>query len=415
MDAFHDQDVIVFEAHPSEAIGRAPALLEVEAGDFHFFAGEQLVDLEVQVFQVHGIQALEVEIAVLVARGLLPVYEVVVQFDDLRVESEDAALEGDTQGGGGLAAGGRAGDHDDAALGMAAVDLIGDGGVFPAVQGFGDVDDIDGFPVLDGPVEVADAVDADDVAPVGVFGQGRGDLGLAEHGHDFIDIRKGRELEAEAVAESGQVKGGQVAGRGDQGTVEGVFRPVQGIDAGGILAEAADQGGLVHLVLFLVDGDGLLGEDLGFGEGQVGVDDRLHPVFQLLDLLVLEVVEGMVPLDDLFGFLEFAVQAARKGVVDDEDLVREEVADGFLEDEAEGTDVAAASLGVAVADEFDFMGDDHPVAQFLELVVDEGGQYRAGRTGLGVTHLRAPFLRNLLKGRAEFGLVAFAVVCAPNL
>ena len=147
----------------------------------------------------------------------------------------------------------------------------------------------------------------------------------------------------------------------------------------------------------------------------VGVDDFFHPVFQLLDLLVLEVVEGMVPLDDLFGFLEFAVQTARKGVVDDEDLVREEVADGFLEDEAEGTDVAAASLGVAVADEFDFMGDDHPVAQFLELVVDEGGQYRAGRAGLGVTHLRAPFLRNLLEGRAEFGLVAFAVVGTPNL
>ena len=107
------------------------------------------------------------------------------------------------------------------------------------MQGFRYIDDFDGFAGLDGPVQAAYAVDADDAAPLGILGQCCSDFGLAEHRHAFVLVGQHGELEAEAFAEAAEVEGCQEAGRRDERTVERVFYTVQGVDAGRILSEAA--------------------------------------------------------------------------------------------------------------------------------------------------------------------------------
>ena len=391
MDPFHDQDVIGPEPH-AVAGKRAAALLEVVFRNLDLFAGQQLVQLQVEEIQIHGVEALEVPFPVLVQRGLVPVDKVVVQFDDLRFQAEHPALEGDPQRGRGLSAGGRSCDHDDPALSASVVDFVGDGRVFPAVERLGDVDDVDSLASLDGLVEFADAMDPDDAAPVGIFGQGGGDLGLTAHRHDLAEVVEDRRLEAETVAESVQVKGLQIARRRDQRTVEGVRQAIQRINVGDKLSETAEQFRLVPLMLVLIDADGIFGRDLGFAERKIRGDDFLHPGFQPVDLLVFQEIDRAVPVFPPDGFLQLAIQAAREGVVNHEDLVRKQFPDGFLQDEAEGTDVAAPAVRMVVADEFNLVRHDHRITKFLEFVVHESGQDRIVRPSLGILHFRAPFL-----------------------
>ena len=92
MDTLHDEDVLLVELH-HVAAEATPSFLEVEAGNFDRLAFQELVELLSEEVQVHGAQCLEVILAFLVDRRAVSVDEVVVQFDDLRVHPEDAALE----------------------------------------------------------------------------------------------------------------------------------------------------------------------------------------------------------------------------------------------------------------------------------------------------------------------------------
>ena len=175
MDAFHDEDIFLVQFHEI-AVEITFAFLEIETWDFHFLAVQQIIQLPVEEVQVHGMQGLEVVVAFLVFRCMFAVDEVIVQFDDLRHEAEDADLVRKAFGRRGLSAGGRAGDENDLHTAAAFVDAVGDLCILAFVQGFRHVDQLHDLVVQHDLVQGADAFHAHDVAPVGIFLQGTGNL-----------------------------------------------------------------------------------------------------------------------------------------------------------------------------------------------------------------------------------------------
>ena len=166
VDAFHEEHVVLFQLHAARGVELAAAFLEVELGNEYLLAGEQVVEVLVQELHVHGPQALEVVVAVLVARGVLTVAEVVVQFYDLGGQPEHVALLGDAQGAAGLSAGTRTGDHHYPRLVPAPVDLVRGLGVFALLTRLAEVYQRDGVAVRDYVVNLLYRVNSDGGAPV---------------------------------------------------------------------------------------------------------------------------------------------------------------------------------------------------------------------------------------------------------
>ena len=81
---------------------------------------------------------------------------------------------------------------------------------------------------------------------------------------------------------------------------------------------------------------------------------------------------------------QLAVETARQGVVDLEDLVREKRPGRALGQETKRTEVSPAAFGMVVADEFYRVGIEQLEIQGLDLVVHQGRQDRVFFPGLGV-------------------------------
>ena len=93
MDAFHDEDVLLMKLHHI-AFKVLAAFLEVKARNLDLLAFKKIVQLTSEKVQIHRSECLEIVFAVLVARSLFALHEIVVQLDDTRVHAQDTALEG---------------------------------------------------------------------------------------------------------------------------------------------------------------------------------------------------------------------------------------------------------------------------------------------------------------------------------
>lgn len=112
MDAFDDKHIVRVHAHVGAK--RFPgACGEVVFGDFHLFAGDEVLQVLVEQFQINGFESVEVVMAVGVERGLVPINEVVVQGKGYGFQAVDSKLSGQTAGECGFAGGRRTGDQDD--------------------------------------------------------------------------------------------------------------------------------------------------------------------------------------------------------------------------------------------------------------------------------------------------------------
>ena len=121
---------------------------------------------------------------------------------------------------------------------------------------------------------------------------------------------------------------------------------------------------------------GVLFENLLLDERKVRKDHLAHVLLYLRNLLVRREIDRMLAVISDPAFLDLAVETGRKGMVDNEHLVRIHVRDDFLEYEAERAEVAAATVRVIVADEFYFHGLVHLVGQLLELLVRQRCKHR---------------------------------------
>ena len=252
------------------------------------------------------------------------------------------------------------------------------------MQAFGQVDDADGVSFQDLLVQRTDAHDTHHIAPVGILLQGGGNFRLTPHRQNLVEVVEGGELQDKTLREGAQVEFGQYARGGDERSVEGVRLAVQVIDAAGEAAQGALELGLEGLH---VGDENLLcihRPDFLLGEGEVPVDDFLHLFLDTVHVVVREEIIGMVTVFTRRAIFEFAVDAAGKGMVGKEHFVRKNGPYGILEHKTQGTDVAAASLFVGVANEFHRPRENDRIIQFFQFVVHHGRQYRQLCTGLGL-------------------------------
>ena len=278
-------------------------------------------------------------------------------------------------------------------------------GVVPFVPGFGKVDQVDSFPSLDSPVEGANAFHSYNRAPVGMPFEGSGNLGLFLHRLDPGGPAFHRILQAEPVLEPGDGETAEIACRRHERTIECVcnlFRAINCLIADEIYAECISSERfhkpcLDRLSVFFEDTYRFFGCQFPFLQRQVFLDDFLHSCPDGGQILHIErmddrssVFSGRLgfgcPVRSLFPFMDLAVQAARKGIVDDKGLVGVEVPHGFLQDEAKGADIGTPSVGMVVAYEFHLMRHHHPEVEFFQLMVDKGGEYRHGSFAVACRH-----------------------------
>ena len=103
MNALHYQYVLVLQPHPC-SLKPAASLFEVEFRQLDFLPVKQLVQLLPEEVKVHRIEGLKVKLAVFVLWRVFAVHEIVVQFNHLRVQAENPALQGESLGCGCLSA-----------------------------------------------------------------------------------------------------------------------------------------------------------------------------------------------------------------------------------------------------------------------------------------------------------------------
>ena len=84
MDALDHEDVLLAELQEVAAVDPFPEF-EVKDRKLHFLSVEQIVHVVGEKLQVQRLQDVKIVVSVLVDRGLLPVDEVVVHADDVRL------------------------------------------------------------------------------------------------------------------------------------------------------------------------------------------------------------------------------------------------------------------------------------------------------------------------------------------
>ena len=142
MDSLHDQDILLMELH-LPAFEIFLSFLEVKARNIDFLTVQEIVKLLSEEIQIHRTETFEIIFSVLVPRSHLPLHKVVVQFDDLRIHSQDTALKGKPFRGRSLSAAGRSCYEDNLHTSSSGIYLVCNLGIFPFMQSLGKVDQID--------------------------------------------------------------------------------------------------------------------------------------------------------------------------------------------------------------------------------------------------------------------------------
>ena len=74
------------------------SLLEVKTWYFDFLSFKKFIELLPQEFEIHRFKGFKVVFSVLVTWSMFPVDEIIVEFNDFRVEAENAALDSQSFG-----------------------------------------------------------------------------------------------------------------------------------------------------------------------------------------------------------------------------------------------------------------------------------------------------------------------------
>ena len=141
--------------------------LEVVAWEFHFLSFEQLVHLLVEELGVHGLDALEIILALLVERSVHSVHKVVVRAEGIGFQSAGHQQDGKALAGCGLSAAAGTGNEHKAR--MAFGNLVHNVVEFLVLERFAHVYKLCGVSARHGHVEIAHVSDAQNVLPAVVF------------------------------------------------------------------------------------------------------------------------------------------------------------------------------------------------------------------------------------------------------
>ncbi len=145
------------------------ARFEIEPGDRHFAAFEQVGQVAVEQVQVQGVQGFEIAFAARVQGTGFAVDEIVVHGQGQRPDAVDLQLGGQALGKGGLAGSRRTGHQHQAQFLFFGGDGVGDAGDLFFVQALGHLDDLGNAAPGDDLVQAAHVADAEDLSPVLAF------------------------------------------------------------------------------------------------------------------------------------------------------------------------------------------------------------------------------------------------------
>ena len=270
VDALDHQHVVLPEGQEIAVILPC-ALLEIERGHFHRLAVQEAHHVRVELLHVHGPQALEVVVAVFVLGGLVPVDKVVVRGDGVGPQAAGPQLGGQPVGEGGLAGGGRPGDHDEADL-LPGGDLGGDVADLLLHHGLVGQDQGGGAALGDGGVELGHVGGVQRLkALVGAVELPEYLVGGPEV-PQLIGIFLGGQAQDEAVLKQLQAKALDIAGIGRHVAVEVIHKAVQRVDVDMGVDPEAEQLGLVDEPLPLEQLDGVVNIDGMFSMGSAWAD-----------------------------------------------------------------------------------------------------------------------------------------------
>ena len=329
-------------------------------------AGEQALQMVVEEFQIDGFERFVVVFAVCVQRGLVAVDEVVVERDEHGFQSQNAELNAQTLGRGGLAARRRARDehHARAARAIGLGDRVSDARKPFFMEGLGDLDQFRGVARKHLGVEPADGGHAHDVDPLLVLVEDVEELVLRHQRFERVGMAAAGQHDVKAVVVGADVEQVDVGCRRGERTVEIALHVAHRVETAVKARTGVQQLGLVVESQPRVLHRRVDRPYAAAGDRNRFVDEFLHAVADRFGLLRRDAV---APFD-------LAVEAAQHRVADVELALGVEFVDGSLENER--------GRAFIDADAFEMGGVDvtygdrgvYLVVQFLDSVVDIGRQ-----------------------------------------
>ena len=373
---------------------------EVVARHGKALAGEKALQVVVEESEVDGFERFVVVLAVGVARGLVSVDEIVVERDEHGIQPQDAQLDAQTLGRGGLAARRGAGDeyHARSLRAVGRGDRVGDARQPFLVEGFGDLDELRGVARQHLGVEPADGRYAHDVDPLLVLVEDVEQLVLRHERFERVGVAASGQYDVETVVVGADVEQADVVGRRGERAVEVALHVAQRVERAVKARSGVEQLGLVvesqprefHC---------------GVDRPYAAADDRNRRVDQLLHAGA----DGFgLPGGDAVAPLDFAVEAAQHRVADVELVFGIELADGPLEDERRRAFVDTDAFEVCGVDITHRDRGVYLVVQFLDAVVDVGRQ-------VGVRSLGQVLPLDVEQRRSHFDLDRAVEVLADDL
>ena len=91
MDALHYQNFALAKLHKFTAV-LTLARQEVVIGQLYFFPRDNLLQVLIEPLQIQRLHALEVFLAMLIQRGVLPIEEIIIQRNLVRLHPQRAQL-----------------------------------------------------------------------------------------------------------------------------------------------------------------------------------------------------------------------------------------------------------------------------------------------------------------------------------
>ena len=414
MDTLHNQYLLVPQRNTLPGRNRT-SLLEIELRQLHLLAGEQIIELGIKQLQVHCLQRLEIIIAVAVLRRMLAVDEIIVQFNDLRHHSEDTALQRKAQRRRRLSARRRTGDEHRLHLVAARINLIRDSRIFTLMKSLREIDQTHRIALGNGPVQCSYPIDPHYGTPVRICRQCGSDLRLRLHRNHLGEITLRRELKAKAISKRQQVEHFQITRRRKQRTMKGIYLTIKKIHTADKLAQRLLELRLVRLVVFLEQGLGSRSLDLFLDERHVGIHNLMHAFLDGHQIRITQPDRHTSPILTQLHVTDIAIQTARKGMVNDEHLVRKQFPDSILQDETKRAQIGAAPVRMIVTDKFHFMGHRQPIVELLQLMVHKCREHRIFHPGFLIRHSLADLIGKISEPLQERNLITLSVIDQKNI
>ena len=366
VNALQHEHLMLIELQPLSALF-APTRMEIIVGQLHLLTAEEGGELVVEQLQVQRIDALVVELALLIPGRELAVHKIVVQRNLHGLDAVGEQLDGEPFAGGRLSTRRRAGDQHHLHP-LPGGNLVGNLSDALLLQGFAHVDDVVHLPRLHGGVELAHGAESQDVLPAMVLLEDFEHLVLAGHLAQRMRVLHRRDTQQESVVIFLQPVEIELAGVGHQRAIEIVHIAVEVVVRGVERAQRLQQFHLRVGTQRTEQLDGLVRRRLVAAYGQGGVNDLLHALAQVVNVLLHD-----GPTD-----LQVAVIAVRHGDVDDHRAVGVKVAHGLAEHEEQGACIGTRTSRRVHTQKLDVLRMIQTEAHALHLVVHLG-RYGAAR------------------------------------